>query len=175
MAYSEAFRRRMVARMCGPNPESACSLARETGVCQQSLSRWLRLAGTVSGMATPSDQERPRDHTSKRTAAEKRRLVTEADGLNAHELGEFLRRNGLHAADIQVWREILDAALEGPAESAQTKRQRREEAKKITALKRELRRKEKALAEAAALLVLQKKVQEIWGEEDDDTPQASGS
>ena len=57
MAYSEAFRRRMVARMCGPSPESACSLARETGVCQQSLSRWLRLAGAVSGMATPSDQE----------------------------------------------------------------------------------------------------------------------
>jgi transposase len=44
-----------------------------------------------------------------------------------------------------------------------------EDAKRIKKLERELRRKEKALAEAAALLVLQKKVQAIWGDEDDDT------
>ncbi len=36
-------------------------------------------------------------------------------------------------------------------------------------LERQLRRKDKALAEAAALLVLQKKAQALWGDADDDT------
>ena len=44
----------------------------------------------------------------------------------------------------------------------------RSDAKKIRALEKELQRKDKALAETAALLVLKKKVQEIWGDEDDE-------
>ena len=50
---------------------------------------------------------------------------------------------------------------------------RQSDAKKIKALERELRRKDKALAEAAALLVLQKKVQEIWGDEDESIAEKS--
>ena len=45
---------------------------------------------------------------------------------------------------------------------------------RIKELERELRRKDKALAETAALLVLKKKVQAIWGDEDDDTEPKSG-
>ena len=45
---------------------------------------------------------------------------------------------------------------------------RRAERKKTRRLEKELRRKDKALAEAAALLVLQKKAQAIWGDDGDD-------
>ena len=57
--------------------------------------------------------------------------------------------------------------------SARTKEKRATEQKRVRELERELRRKDKALAEAAALLVLQKKVQAIWGDGDDDTPPKS--
>lgn len=47
------------------------------------------------------------------------------------------------------------------------------ESRRVRELERELRRKDKALAEAAALLVLQKKVQALWGDGDDDTKKES--
>jgi hypothetical protein len=84
------------------------------------------------------------------------------------ELGEFLRRRGLHEDQLRQWQETADAgALESlrgrkPAgKSAETKR--------VKELERELRRKEKALAEAAALLVLRKKAEALWGDEDAST------
>jgi len=43
------------------------------------------------------------------------------------------------------------------------------ETQRIQALERELRRKDAALAETAALLVLKKKVRAIWGDADDTT------
>jgi hypothetical protein len=55
------------------------------------------------------------------------------------------------------------------AEQAREQRQHfKEDKRRIKQLEKELQRKEKALAEAAALLVLRKKVQAIWGEQEDD-------
>ncbi len=59
-------------------------------------------------------------------------------------------------------------------EKAAAKKAQPAQQKRIKKLERELRRKDKALAEAAALLVLQKNVQEIWGDADDDTEPTSG-
>ena len=52
---------------------------------------------------------------------------------------------------------------------------RQAEAQRIRQLERELHRKDKALAEVAALLALKKKVNEIWGDGDDDTTTKSGT
>ncbi len=53
-------------------------------------------------------------------------------------------------------------------------RQKNVDVKRIRTLEKELNRKDKALAETAALLVLKKKVQEIWGDEDDPTTESNG-
>jgi transposase len=82
------------------------------------------------------------------------------------ELGEWLRRKGVHAAQLEEWRAQALGGLKGPT---QQRKAAAAEARHIRQLERELVRKDKALAEAAALLVLKKKVQEIWGDEDDDT------
>ena len=84
----------------------------------------------------------------------------------ASTLGEFLRKEGLHSAQIEEWTALAVAAL---ATNKPARRKVSPEAKRNKELERELRRKEKALAEVAALLVLKKKAQEIWGDEDDDT------
>jgi transposase len=161
--YSEAFKSKMVQRMTGPAARSAISLSGETGVSQSSLSKWLRQA-KVRPMAhdekPPKKERRPEDWT----AAEKLSAVMEASRLGDDELGAFLRREGLHDAQLAEWRK---AALEG---IGGTKAPRvSSESRRVRELEKEVLRKDKALAEAAALLVLQKKVRAIWGDGDDDT------
>jgi transposase len=168
--YSVAFKERMVRRLVGPGAWSANALAGEVGVPQTVLSRWVREASNVGGMKKPP-HDRPTPSTRKQwTAREKLRVVIEAAALSEEALGEFLRREGLHEADLQRWRETAVTALGGAARDSKVRaHERAQEARRVQALERELRRKEKALAEAAALLVLKKKVQEIWGDEADAT------
>jgi hypothetical protein len=103
---------------------------------------------------------------TKWTAREKLRVVVETGQLSDQELGAYLRREGLHGAQVQQWRETAESALGRPSRA---RSQQRAEVRTLRALERELRRKDKALAEAAALLVLKKKAQAIWGDEDDAT------
>lgn len=49
--FSVAFKGKMVQRLTGKHAVSAAQLARETGVRQQNLSRWLQEARTVPSMA----------------------------------------------------------------------------------------------------------------------------
>lgn len=172
--YSDAFKRKLVQRMLMPNGPSANKLSQEVGINQPTLSRWLREATLepvtkrrkrLTVKNRPTEQKRPED----RTPAEKLHLVLEAGGLSEAELGEFLRRHGLHEADLAAWREAALTGLSG-GQSAQP---RSGEAKRVRELEKELRRKDKALAETAALLVLQKKVRAIWGDGDDDTKPGS--
>lgn len=94
-----------------------------------------------------------------------------ASGLPPEELGAFLRREGVHEAEVEQWRAAILEALEGGVAKGSG---RGVDGKRIKELERELRRKDKALAETAALLVLQKKVREIWGDGDDGTDEGNG-
>jgi transposase len=169
--YSEAFKRKMVAKLVGPGAKSATELSTEVGIPQSTLSRWILRAGTVGPALTkkiaPEITDRPAvERRKERTASEKLMLLMESMSLPDDELGAFLRREGLHEAELREWRESAHEALEGRAAAAGRKKQ---EVKRVRELEKELRRKDKALAETAALLVLQKKVQAIWGVADDDT------
>jgi hypothetical protein len=88
---------------------------------------------------------------------EKIRILAEARKLSGAALTQFLERERLHRADLEQWRLALEE--EGRASQATAKR--------IRKLERELARKEKALAEAAALLVLKKKVEQLYQEDED--------
>lgn len=168
--YSEKFRARMVEKMAGPQPVSGVQLAAETGVPQPTLSRWLREATTLrKKMAKRQDDEDQKLDAvegPERSPEEKFSLVLEAANVPAAELGEWLRRKGVYAAQLEEWREV---ALSGLRSKPEQRKEKAADARHIRQLERELARKDKALAEAAALLVLQKKVQAIWGDEDDDT------
>jgi len=177
MKYSEKFKARMVQKLADPRGPNPSELSREVGVHPSTLSRWLEQAGRGNGNGMGVDHHgsgvamtarRPQDWT----AEEKLEAVVEAGRLSEGELGAFLRRKGLHEAQLKEWRKAVLAGLEkGPGRGSK----RSGEAKRIRELERELGRKEKALAEAAALLVLQKKVRALWGEEDESTPPKNGS
>lgn len=161
--YSEAFKSKMVQRMASPQGRSALSLSGETGVSQSSLSKWLREAKmrSMADERKPAKRERrPEDWTP----AEKLATVIEAGQLGDSELGEFLRRKGIHEAQLTQWKQAALEALGGAKPSRGPSESRR-----VRELEKEVLRKDKALAEAAALLVLQKKVRALWGDGDDDT------
>ena len=137
--FSPAFKAKMVQRLTGPNAQSAVQLAKETGLRQQTLSRWLVEARTL-----PAMPKKP--STQSRTIEEKARIVSEAGKLDGDEVAAYLEREGVKLVELEHWR--LALAEEGRASKAATDQ--------IRALQRELARKEKALAETAALLVLRK-------------------
>jgi transposase-like protein len=104
------------------------------------------------------------------TAKERLQVVLEAASVPDEQLGAFLREKGLHSSQLAEWRKAMEeaalAALAGPKKKSKSS----PEAKRIRELEKDLRRKEKALAEVVALLALKKKAAEIWGDGDDDTP-----
>ena len=160
--YSPAFKSRMLRRLVGPSAMSANALAQEVGVGQPLLSRWLRESRNVEDMASSKKK--------KWTGAEKLRVVIAARGLSETELGALLRREGVHESDLTAWQTAAEAALNDAGRRAP----RSADAQRIHELERELRRKDAALAETAALLVLKKKVQAIWGDGDDTTDPRRG-
>ena len=96
-------------------------------------------------------------------AEQKLKTVQEYDALPDEEAqGRFLRERGLYSVDIERWREEMLQALGRKPKRKDPKNQR------IKELESELRRKEKALAETAALLTLKKKARDIWGDSEDD-------
>jgi transposase len=168
MEYSRQFKDRMVEKMLSSEHVSATALSREVGVPQSTLSRWLRekrQRGNVNDKGVPSQGSRRR---KERPAAEKIRLVMEAAALGEAELGAFLRKEGLHEADLESLRqEVVEAAADGL--EAKKKRGPSPAEKELKEVRRELARKEKALAEAAALLVLRGKLEAfLSGDEEGD-------
>ena len=95
--------------------------------------------------------------------------MLEASALGEASLGEFLRRHGVHETDQAAWRQAALPGLSTPA----IMQARPGDARRVRELEKELRRKNEALAETAALLVLKKKVLSIWGDADDDTKQGN--
>lgn len=112
----------------------------------------------------PGDDIKPDNWTGQ----DKLAVVIETAALNGSELSEYCRKQGLYPEQVQRWKA---AALKGYETDEKIQQQqlgsRKEDKRKIKKLESELRRKAKALAETAALLVLRKKAQAIWGEEED--------
>ena len=171
MVYSQGLRARLVQRLSGPRAMSATALSKETGVSQQTLSRWLREASTLASMGTRDNDAQGSPQPRPRTAEDKLRIVLAAARLSESALGEFLRREGVHTAELEEWRQIALAAAESAL--AGKPAAKNPDAKKVRELERDLDRKNKALAEVTALLALQKKVQAIWGDGDESTPPKS--
>lgn len=179
MPYSDMFKRKMVQKMAGPDALSATALSKEVDVPQPTLSKWLRKAGVAPSfdfsshpndplqMRHPVTNKRPIDWSPE----EKLQAVLEAATLSDEQLGAFLRSKGLHETHLQQWRLQM---LHGLGKQPDKPKTSAADTKQIRELEKELRRKDKALAETAALIVLKKKVQQIWGDEEENTTGRNG-
>jgi transposase-like protein len=133
--FSLAFKQKMMACMTGNDAVSARQLALEPGRRQQTLSRWLQEASSLSIMPA----KRPRRDWS---IEEKIRVLAKASTRTGAELTDFRQREGVRPAEYEQWRRALGE--EGRASLATLQRMR--------TLERELARKAQALTDAAAAL-----------------------
>jgi hypothetical protein len=93
--------------------------------------------------------------------------VIETAAMNAADLAAYCRQRGLYSEQIGAWRAACEQANDWERASSQRLGQAtKEEKQRVKVLERDLARK-KALAEAAALLVLRKNAAAIWGDGED--------
>ena len=173
MRYSEKFKAKMVRRMLPPEAMSAVALSRLTKVSQPTLSRWLRdSVAVVSPTQPPPPPPRSSRPPAQWPLRERMRVVLAAESLADDALGGFLRAEGITSEDLAAWRKLGEATDAAEKLSGGAR-------KRIRELERELKRKDKALAEGAAMLFLEKKLKSLVasgafsGAEDDDTDAAS--
>ena len=105
------------------------------------------------------------------SAEDKLKVIIETHDLEGEALGAYLRKHGLHTHQLEEWKKEATSGLDIPKRGKGRPKKdpalvAAEEENKL--LKRDLRRKEKALAEQTALMILKKKALKIWGEDEDD-------
>ena len=162
--YPKEFKEQVLKRLLPPNAESVKRVAKETGVSHQTLRNWMQEAHIHDLV-----QSLPPEPPSSISTSEKFRIVVETLSMSEDELSEYARKAGLYVTQIKEWRDICINANEADdVKKRSIQKELKAVKKENNELKKDLRKKEKALAETAALLVLRKKAEAIWGESGDD-------
>jgi hypothetical protein len=94
-------------------------------------------------------------------------VITTA-AMDEAQLSAWCREQGVYPSELQQCKSDATAALTESTEERVTPQQAREDRKRIKELERDLKRKDKALAEAAALLVLSKQMEAIFRRGEDE-------
>jgi transposase-like protein len=162
--YPEKQKAELIERMIGAEKVSVPELHRETGIPKDTLYTWRIQAQRARGIVAKGSPVAGERWSSE----EKFAMVVETAALNETERGAYCRKRGVYPEHLQSWRQHCEQANGKPqAGSFSFPQVPLREQRRIRELERELRRKEKALAEAAALLVLRKKADAIWGKDAD--------
>ncbi len=155
----------MAAKLLMPEGPTALSLSQKTGISQGSLSRWVQEYKNKGISQMTEESRRPQDWSTH----ERFDAILTSQTLKGNELGGYLRKNGLTSSHLEKWKVDFINSTEKPKVGRKSKSATEKELiEENKSLKRDLHRKNKALAEASALLILKKKAQAIWGDPEDD-------
>lgn len=164
MNYSPELKEALLRRMLPPNNESITKISREEGISEQTLRNW-RDKARADGTAAPGTDAVPDDWSTQ----DKFLIVVETASMSEAELAEYARKKGLYVEQIKAWRDACMNANGGVAkQAAELSKKLKKSERANRQLQKELERKEKALAETAALLVLRKKADAIWGDPEEE-------
>lgn len=153
MKHSTDVKDTALKKILGPGGRSIAAVSREMGLNTRTVYGWVR--------AAQNGQMSKRGKGGGPNITEKFALVLEARALSEEDLGRWLRTKGLHGDQLKLWEQEIESVLGrdvGPL--------LHEKEQDIKELRKELRRKDKALAEMAALVILKKKLQTMFGEEE---------
>ncbi len=163
-SYTREFKSSVLKRLEEPTKDTITSLSDELGVPKTTIYQWIKKEETDKSKTTINHKP-----TNKWTSEDKFHVVLETSSLTETELGEYCRRKGIYVDEVKAWRDQClkanQATVEDPKELKESLKAEKELNKK---LEKELRIKEKALAETAALLVLRKKANAIWGDPEEE-------
>lgn len=156
--YTEEFKQALVKKaLLNPNA-SPKRIAEEAGLGNSTIYGWIKKYGKISQQAASSPKKSPDDWTLE----ERFNMLQETTKLSEQKLGAYCRQKGIYTHQLNQWREefMKPRDINKTKDMAEVKSLRTEN----RALKKELTRKDKALAEASALLILKKKADLLWGE-----------
>lgn len=154
----------ILIKMMSPNALPIADMAKQEGISEATLYNW-RTKLRQQGRPVPT----PESNSTHWTAQTKFAIIVETASMNEAELAEYCRGKRLYPEQVKAWRDIAVSAQNGhAADQAEQQKITQSYQKKIKELQREVDRKNKALAEAAALLVLQKKLRALWDEGEDE-------
>lgn len=158
--HTKSFKLNAVKKVIGrQSNETIEDYAISLGVGYSTLTRWMRQV--QCGELTPEQQTLTEKRPSDWTTAEKLQAIIDSEAIPEQERGRYCREQGLFEHHLKQWKQEIMAKDEEKEQRIKAEnRALKEELKQV---KRELLRKEKALAEVAALLVLKKKAQELFG------------
>lgn len=157
--YSTELKEQTVRKMMPPNNQSIAQLNRESGIPVPTLYSW-RKQYRLKGYVVPNNTKNTDYWDSKAKLA----VLIQTGQMNQAERSEYCREHGLYPEQLIAWKQEFETVGKPASSSSELAAER----KKTKKLEKEIRRKDKALAEAAALLVLQKKAQAIWGVNEED-------
>jgi transposase-like protein len=164
MAYTRRVKEAAISMMLPPNNQSLSQIQERTRIPESTLKKW-REEVRRSGKAAPSGETETEEWSSR----DKFLIVVETLTKTETELAEFCRKKGLFPEQVKSWQEVCIAANGGTSASlAEMSKHEKEIERELRQVRKELQRKESALAETAALLVLRGKAAAIWGTEDEE-------
>lgn len=158
--YSTEFKKTAVEKLLRRGSRPIKAILTEMGITGPTLYRWKLELGYKGDME--KKEMRPQD----RTPRERLNLLLAFRESPIEKRGEFLRKEGLHTEHIEAWQKEIEEKVEHNFQ-AMTRSEKAESTRKIKQLEKEIAKKDKALAEAAVLLVLKKKANRIWGINED--------
>jgi transposase-like protein len=157
--YPTEFKEQALSKAHDRGTKTLQNIADELNLSLGTLKNWLKESGTTHGLVLPANTP-----TTTWSAAQRLTALLESHALKDQTLHAWCREKGLFEHQLRQWQSEfckIDRPAATPADAAL-----RQARQKNDQLERELRRKDKALAEAAALLVLQKKFQALWEDEE---------
>jgi transposase len=154
--YGQAFKDKAVARLLPPESAAVEAVAQELGVSAATLERW-----RSDALSRPAGERAW-------TAAARLEAVLTTAPMDEAARGAWCRKNGVYPQQLAQWREAATQALADPEDARATPQQTRADKRRIKELERDVRRKDKALAETTALLVLSKKLEAIFNKGEDE-------
>ena len=162
--YPKEMKEAVIARML-EGDETVTDIQRDTGIGINTLYRWRDHALNQKGLSATTKYK----NADKWSSRDKFMVVLETANLSEIEFSEYCREKGIYPQQVKEWKDACMNANDNTTEkNAGVSKELREERKEREKLEKELNRKEKALAEAAALLVLRKKANAIWGTAEED-------
>lgn len=161
--YPPEYKAELIQRMLPPENIPVKELEAETGISKNTLYSWCKRDRKKRGLVKKVGSK------SKWTSEEKFLIVLETASLSESEIGEYCRKKGIYRKQIAKWYQACSQAnLPSNKPPAKASEEAKTLEKRLKKLEKELGRKDKALAETAALLVLRKKANAIWGDSEDE-------
>lgn len=155
--YSPDFKQSVVQKISMPGGPSIMDMSVKTGVHHTSIRKWIEAYAKTPGMKKSKEW----------TPEAKLEVIIKTTTMSEHELGEYLRANGLHSTQLEEWKQEFYSSQKS-AGRPKTDPELVELRNKEKELSKDLKRKDRALAEMSARIVLLKKSRLIWGDGEDD-------